>query len=252
MALLLSPLTYFLYSRAPSDGGSNRTIEDQYQALHNIIAHAAYLSICIRLSPTIIYFSHVTPNTPFDRNDHKSLETWLYYNSKKAVVKEFTETRRLFNKKQTELENEIAGLNAAGKEASRAGQKALAQLDAHLLMEPHPPSETHRALAKIAVWPSICRFKPGSKKEDDDDKPLDDRRGFRIIDMIPSYAIFYYGLHDRVKRFEERVALQDFVDAKIKLHGQKESGVGKGVALAAVAAAAAGLPYLLQGWTVGV
>jgi hypothetical protein len=251
VSLLLSPLTHFLYSRPPSDGGSNRTIEDQYQSLHNIIAVAAYLSICVRLSPTIIYFSHVTPNTPYDNNDHHSVDAVTYTTSKQAVVKAFKETERVFDEKEKELEGEIAKLKAAGKGESRACKKAQAQLDAHVEAEPDEPEETHQALTKIAVWPSICRYKPGTKEDDDAATPLENRLGCRIFDISRSGVVCYFGVQNRVKRFQERVALQDFVDAKVKLHGKKESGVGKGVALAAVAAAAASLPYLLYGWTGG-
>lgn len=252
VALLLKPLTFFLYSRPPVDGRPNRIIEDQYQALHNIIAIAAYLSICIRLSSTIFYFSSVTPNTPFDPEDQYSVETGAYIRSKEAVVNAYLSHRAAYQEKKEELEREIAKLDKGGKGAtSRAGKKAQAKLIAHVRTQPHPPGQTHRALTKIGVWPSIRRFKPGTQEDDEDEVPLENRNGFRIFEVSKSAVVCYFGVENRAEGAGAGVRLATFVENKMKKHGTKEQGIGKGIILAAAAAAIAGLPYLLYGRAAG-
>ena len=251
VALLLKPLTFFLYSRPPRDGGMNRKIEDQYQALHNIIAISAYLSICIRLSPTIFYFSSVTPNTRYEQDEHHSLDEECYTESREAVVKAYDAEVKVFADKKAELEKAVAKLKAASKnDTSRVYKKAKGKLNAHIETEPYPPDSTYELMTKIGVWPNISRYKPGTLEDDETGTPLEERRGFRIFDISKGAAVCYLGTEDRLKRAEQRVALEDFVKKKIKKYGKKDRGVGKGVVLAAVAAAAAaGIPYLLYGWT---
>lgn len=242
VALLLQPLTHFLYSRPPFDGGSNRTIDDQYQALHNIIALAAYLSICIRLSPTIFYFSSVRPNAEYDPDDQHCVEPEVYIKSKDTVVQEYLDDAIDHQKKTEELQKEINSLNARGKGPnSRAGKKAKAKLDAHTWSR-KPLERTHAALTKIAVWPSIKRFKPGTQEDDYAAVPLEHRKGFRIFDISKSAVVSYYGVDDDVERSKGRTKLADFVEKKVKMHGKKELELSSGVPFimkvtAAVAAA---------------
>lgn len=251
VAILLKPLTFFLYSRPPKDGSTNRTVEEQYQALHNIIAIAAYLSICIRLSPTIFYFSNVSPNTPYNEDDQHSVNAECYTKSKEAVTKAYTAAAAAYQQKKNELEQEIARLKAAGKsDKSRVVKKAQAKLKRHLVTQPDPPEETHGALTKIGIWPNITRFKPGTQEDDDAATPLEKRRGLRIFEISRSAVMCYFGVESTKKRAEERVRLGDLVEKKLK-DGKKERGFGKGVALATAAAAAVGIRYLLYEWTAG-
>jgi hypothetical protein len=249
VALLLKPLTFFLYCRPPKDGAKNPRVEDQYQALHNIIALAAYLSLCIRLSPTIFYFSNVSPNTPYEQDEQHSVDAGGYTTSKQAVVTAYRAVAAAYQKKRAELEREIAKLKAAGNsDTSRGFRKALAKLNAHIAAQPDPPGQTHEALTKIGVWPNISRFKPGAPEDDDAKTPLESRLGFRILEVSKSAVVCYYGAESRAKRAEGRVRLEDFVERKMKRYGKEDAGFGKGVVFATAAAAAAGIPYLLYGW----
>lgn len=249
VALLLKPLTFFLYSRPPKDGAKNHRVQDQYQALHNIIALAAYLSLCIRLSPTIFYFSNVSPNTPYDEDQQHSVDARGYTKSKEAVVTAYRAAAAAYQQKRAELEREIAKLKAAGKsDTSRVFRKAQAKLDAHIAAQPDPPGQMHEALTKIGVWPNISRFKPGTQEDDETATPLASRRGCRIFEVSKSAVVCYYGPESRAKRAEGRVRLEDFVEQKVKRYGKKERGLGKGVVFATAAAAAVGIPYLLYVW----
>lgn len=242
-------MTFFLYSRPTKDGGPNQKVEDQYQALHNIIAIAAYLSICIRLSPTIFYFSTVTPSTPYSEADHHSVDSDGWTRSRDAVLKAFGAKNEAYDKKKEALEGELAKLKAAGKsETSRVFKYAQAKLDAHVAAQPKPPSHTHAALTKVGAWPNISRFKPGTREDDDARVPLEKRKGFRIFEVCKSAVVCYYGLEQgRAKRAVKRVRLEDFAKEKVKRFGKRGSAVGKSVVIAAAAAAVAGIPYFLYG-----
>lgn len=250
MALLFKPLTDFLYSRPPRDGHPNCTITDQYQALHNIVSVAAYLSICVRLSPTIFFFSHVSPNTPYDREDQCYVNTRAYTLSKQTIVTAYNGGRAAHERKKQELEEVIVNLRAAGKSAtSRACRSAQRKLDAHLLTRPQSLHSTHRALTKICIWPSITRYKPGTQADDDAARPLEDRDGFRAFEISKSGVTCYYGFADRLGRAKVGVRLVDFVAKKKIMYGKREPRLHKRTFLAAVAAvtATAGIPYLISG-----
>jgi len=249
VALLFNPLSDFLYRRPPTDGRANPQMADQYQALHNIISTAAYLSICIRLSPTIFYFTALAPNTPYDPADQHSLESLLYTHSKAAVLHSRTVALSLFQNRTSHLTTTLARLQTAGhRPTSRIYRRAQAALDSHLRTQPQPLSRTHRALVKIAIWPAIRRFKPGSSQDERLNIPLETRDGFRIFDVGKAAAVFYYGMENRREALKGRTSLEVLARMKKRRYGEREPGVGRGVVLfaaAAAAAAVAGIPAAL-------
>jgi hypothetical protein len=227
-------------------------MQDQYQALHNIVAIAAYLSICIRLSPTIFYFSNVETNTPYDHEGHHSVDADGYQKSAEAIEAAYEVAAAKFRKKREEIEREIAKLRAAGKsDTSRAVKKVLAKLKAHFEMQPNPPGVTHEVLTKIAVWPNISRYKPGASGDDEAGIPLAERRGIRIFEVSKSAVVCYAGIENRIKRTQARVKLTAFVEEKMKKYAKKQGRLGTGVVLATAAAAAAGIPYFFYGLPAG-
>jgi len=215
---------------------------------------AAYLSICIRLSPTIFYFSNVLPNTRYEEEEHHSVDEECYLRSKGAVVEAYNVELRAYDDKKKRLQNRMARLTAACRgDTSRAIMNARQKLNAHIRTEPYGPEHRYEPMAKIGVWPNINRFKPGTPEDDDVDTPLDDRRGFRIFEISKSAMVCYFGTEDTEKKAQQRVTVEDFVTKKVKKYGQRGNYIGKGLVLAAVVAAAAtaGIPYLLYGWTLG-
>lgn len=250
VALLFKPLTDFLYSRPPKDGHPNRKIADQYQALHNIVSVAAYLSICIRLSPTIFFFSHASPNMPYDREDQSCVSMRAYNLSKRKVVVAYNKNKAAYETKKQKLQGAIDHLEAAGKSAtSRVYRSARQKLDSHLRTRPPTLQSTYRALAKICIWPSITRYKPGTKEDDDAERPLEERDGFRAFEISKSGVACYYGFADRAQRAKTEISLVEFVKNKKAKFGKKEPLLHRRTLLAAVAAvtATAGIPYFIYG-----
>jgi len=217
MFLLFEPLTSYL-SRLPEDGtGNTPSPENQYQNLHNIVSSAAYLSLCIRQSPSIFYFYPVTPGTHFDRGDQINADSISYTKSKQAVTDAYNAayTRWLADKKA--IDAEVASKAAQGP--TRDFKRAQAKQFAITAQAPPPPSTDYRAMAKIGIYPMITRYKPGSKQNDECEAvypckpiPLHKKDGFR--DRIISLAgvVCYYGRKDT----EGHLHLEDFVEEKKK------------------------------------
>ena len=256
VSLLFKPLSDYLYSIPPPEGKRTPLIWDQYQSLHNIIATAAYLSLCIRLSATIFYFTPLLPNEGYQPEEQHCLEKESFDASRKAVVDEYTVAFNAWNERREWLGQEVRRIQVAGQIDQRRGVKAKADLATHIKSPPVPIGATHRALCKIGVWPNIRRFKPGSKEEEKNGKvPLEEKTGFRIFEVSKSAGVFYFELQDRMEREKERVCLKGFVKGK-----RGKSGIGNGVvpyvlALTAAAAVLGGLGGLggdlggdLEGW----
>jgi hypothetical protein len=207
------------------------SIEDQYQSLHNIISTAAYLSLCIRLSPTIFTFNETSLGEAYDPEDHWNLEMEYYTESKQKVVDIFNKAREEWNTKRENAVEEVQNLGDAGKEESRAGKRAAQNLIDIMAQQPRPPGQTHRPMTKISVWPNIIRYKPGS--DEDDNKALLDKDGFRIYQISKSAIVCYYGERDA----EKKQRLTEFIVEKQKRFDGQEKGLWGAATLVAVVTA---------------
>ena len=106
-----------MYAIPPPHNAWTPKTQDLHQSLHNIISDAAYLSLCIRLSPTIFYFTPLSPNEAFNHDDQHCLKPKSFAESKEKVVKDYENFLKLWNAKKTELEKHVADLKA--KEQAR-------------------------------------------------------------------------------------------------------------------------------------
>lgn len=252
VSLLLQPLTFFLYSRPPKEGGANVELEAQYQELHNIIAIAAYLSICIRLSPTIFHFSNVSPNTPYNHAEQHSLDAEGYTRSKENAFRLYRLARDAHDKKSTELQDLLEKATGA-KNLNRAMKKIDQAFKEHdATPTPRDPQLSHTALTKIGVWPNISRFKPGHSDDDEANIPLEERRGCRIFEISKSAVVSYYGLANDAERAVWKVRLGEFVETKMETYAAKEeaeeNALAKRVMFIASMAMTVAIPYYLYAW----
>ncbi|RDL33151.1 uncharacterized protein BP5553_08590 [Venustampulla echinocandica] len=182
---LLKPLTNHLHPPREVD---ITLIEAQFQAIHDLISDTAYLSIRIRMSPTIFFWVNATPGTRYNQDDHVNVDMGSWRDSKQAVRVDYENRQR----------THVAQKNAARKEyqerQSEAARERLVQIEKQ---EPLDPSFDHVAMVKIGVWPSIRRFKPGT--EADDQKalrtkvPLGGMRGSREHEICKASIVCYYG-----------------------------------------------------------
>lgn len=126
----------------------------------------------------------------------------------------------------------------------------VAQDEAELLVEemndsqPTVPSRTHRAMAKLCMWPNIRRFKPGGPDDEKNNLPLSAMDGFRIQEMTKAVVSDYYGVTGMVAR-SKRQTLEDFVKEKERRFGKVagELGYFPGF-MGAATVGMAGLAYL--------
>ncbi|KAI9047837.1 hypothetical protein LZ554_008545 [Drepanopeziza brunnea f. sp. 'monogermtubi'] len=88
--LMLQPLTNYLYSLPPPSNRKLPLVADLHQSLHNLVSHAAYLSICIRVSPSITQFVDLQPGVDWDPDDMYSLETEQYTQNKADAIAAFS------------------------------------------------------------------------------------------------------------------------------------------------------------------
>lgn len=195
ISMLLKPLTDYLYLMPPRHGRELPRIEDQYQSLHNLISRAAYLSLCIRLSPTIFYFNDINPGSVYDDKDHHSLENELYTESRDAVLDAHRVKLAAWQQTITELNNRLTALETAGRTESRDADAARRALASHQSNQPNFSAMNYRAMAKIGVWPVITRYTPGGEADDDLEggKYLRDKDGFRILLIGKGAMVAYYG-----------------------------------------------------------
>jgi hypothetical protein len=192
--ILLQPLTIYLNSlpcrkNAGETGVMEHeatqdiaypTPEEQVYSLKQLLSCAAFLSIAIRRSSNIFHIVSVDPNSFFEEEEHESLDPKLYESSKKRL------------KEQIDLDQQLI--------------RALKQ---------RVPMVEMKAMAKIAVGPTVRVYKPG--KQDRELKiPLEienstssetneviverqlDRRteGFRILHLMKARCVFYWGVED--------------------------------------------------------
>ncbi|RAL59947.1 hypothetical protein DID88_000573 [Monilinia fructigena] len=117
-----------------------------HQSLHNIISSAAYLSICIRISPTIIHLSHLAPGTPYSPEEHTSIMQASWTLSKTLVQGNWTREHALLETQRAEAEGYKFGYEHAKRLDSKAGRLAIQRLGtAQSRLDMHrPPWYTHR------------------------------------------------------------------------------------------------------------
>ncbi|KAE9368827.1 hypothetical protein N431DRAFT_347167 [Stipitochalara longipes BDJ] len=250
ISLLLKPLTDYLYGMQPRLGVPLPNIEDQYQALHNLVSTAAYLSLCIKLSPTIFTLNDVFPGTPYDDKDIYSLEPKIYQESKTAVHADYRMRFSIWDTRRKALEATLDALEKAGKRETRAGDKAAVDHAKHLQGPPIYSDRDYRPMCKIGVWPVITRYKPGGDEDDEKgecSRYVKEKDGFRILQMAKGAVVVYLGWvgKDASGRGEpdpagERVRLRTWVQQKIaeakgkRLDGKTRVVAGLGVAVAGV------------------
>jgi hypothetical protein len=211
ISLLLEPITNWLYSVVQPASKHRHSIQDLHQSLHNIVSRAAYLSICIRLSPTIFHFVDVSPGTPYDYDDQHNLNSEIYTKSKEAVLEIHRRNLHRWTIERDDAALSVEAFPTDSDKNSREGKRAIEKHNAILDNPPTPPGRVYRAICKIGVWPIINRYKPGS---DEDDKvleqPLHEKNGQRIVQICKSAIVCYYGREDqrggyeRVRHFNRR------------------------------------------------
>jgi hypothetical protein len=245
IALLLHPLTSYLYSMPPPTSSSRELplVQDLYQSLHNLVSTAAYLSICFRLSPTIFHFNDLSPGTPYDCEETHSLEPDVWSTSKKTVMESYSEKKKAHLAARDKAQREIEELKKQGRGWSWKLGRAERKLARILEKEPKAPGQTYWARCKIAAWMAISRYKAGSEEDDEDEGgELEGKDGFRIMRVCKSAAVVYYG---EERRGRERVGLEEWVRGK---QGRREGRevVGKVIAVAVVGVAAFGLNQVVS------
>jgi hypothetical protein len=249
LALLLHPLTSYLYSTPPPTSSSRELplVQDLYQSLHNLVSTAAYLSICIRFSPTIFHFNDLSPGTPYDSEETHSLEPDVFAASKQAVTDAYSSARKAHISARDNAKREIEELKKKGKGRSWKSGRAERKLAKILEKEPKPPGQSYRARAKIAAWMAISRYKAGSEEDDDDENEgLEGKGGFRIMRVCKSAAVVYYG-EERRGSEGERIGLAEWVRERqggLGMEGREV--VGRVLAVAALGAAAFGLNQVVS------
>ena len=237
ITLLLQPLSEYLYALPPnankddpSNTNPNPTIQEQYQVLHDIVSMAGYLSIAIRLSPTIFFFNSASPGDHWQDDDHISVDEEAY-SASKAFLEEpykaaFDIWKADYDVLQTQLKAAEPELRFMEQPKTEAGQALAVRMKAMRddPTRPMPPGSTHRALVKIGILPNIRRFKPGGQMDDDANEPLHSRTGFRIREMHKAHVLCYFGderIPERAKQWVS-LSLHDFV----KYNKARHRGIG--------------------------
>ncbi|PVH69592.1 hypothetical protein DL98DRAFT_598537 [Cadophora sp. DSE1049] len=234
LALLLTPLTSYLYSLSPPPGTPSPQISDLYQSLHNLVSQAGYLAICVKLTPSIIQMYDVRPGDTWMPDDMHCLdEAGAFVGSKEMICADYRQERHNIkvareeaevymnglapptphnskkrkngneNEEDEEDEDEVQG-DVRGTRKYRRAKAHFEKLDAMYADRlANPPSRTHRALIKLSVWPVIRRYTPGSAEEDSQpNKPLHDKDGFRIFLIAKAGMVAYYGREAMDRRGE--------------------------------------------------
>lgn len=186
-------------------------MKDHLQALHNIVSQAAWLSVAVRLSPTIIHFSHVAPGANFEDEEMMSLDPTGWRASKQVhvdayalAIKPLKRNVRKAQKAYDALPEMIRKL--PGSDETKAGTPEYKALIAakKLIYEFPQPTQTHRAMAKICCWPTIRRYSPGSGYLGGE------QDGFRIFLLNTTMAVFYYGKERRGSEDPEKVTATEY------------------------------------------
>lgn len=208
--LLLGPLfDYLCLLPAPPNTAIPQSTT-LYQSLHNIISSAAYISLCTRISPTIMHITSLVPGGFYDPEEHTSILQPSWTLSKNIIQTTWTRDHELMEAERAQAEGYTMGYENAGpaRQQSKAGMLALQRfLEAQKKLAEHkPPGYTHQASVKIAVWPFTRRYWAGNSK------PGGDMDGQSVFNVTGAGAVFYY------KELDKPVeSLFDFVAQKKKM-----------------------------------
>ncbi|KAI9648226.1 hypothetical protein NHQ30_002858 [Ciborinia camelliae] len=205
--ILLGPLFNYLTMLPARPNTVTPSAKGFYQTLHNIVASAAYLSLCIRISPTIIHTAHLVPGTPYITEEHTSLLQMSWTFSSTLVQENWARDHHLLESERAVAEGYKLGYDRARRQNSRAGREAVRRLEAAQtkLTEHKPPGFTHQACVKIAVWPVTRRYWAGNGE------PGGEQDGQSIYTVTNAGAVFYYKERDKAVD-----SLIDFVAQKKK------------------------------------
>ncbi|KAH8813271.1 hypothetical protein F5884DRAFT_671557 [Xylogone sp. PMI_703] len=84
--VMFEPLINYIFSITPLKCKEIPRIEDGWQALHNLVANTAFLSICIRLSKDAFHFVHATPDDRYDSERYSILDEEVLQKSKEVAL----------------------------------------------------------------------------------------------------------------------------------------------------------------------
>ncbi|KAF7960753.1 hypothetical protein EAE96_000426 [Botrytis aclada] len=240
--LLFMPLFNYLTLLPAGPETITPTATALYQALHNIFSSAAYLSICIRISPTIIYTVSLIPGTAYKPDEHTSIHQNSWTLSKTVVQNNWTRDREELEIERAKAEGYVIAYRNAGEQRlkSTAGLRALRRLQnvQKKLADHQPPGFTHEAAVKVAIWPLTRRYWAGGTK------PGSDMDGQSVFNVTTAGAVFYY--KEKGKPFEP---LLDFVAEKKKKLGGRYKRVKDLLAVLALVSLGAFVVLLyVVGW----
>ncbi|KAG9235441.1 hypothetical protein BJ875DRAFT_374292, partial [Amylocarpus encephaloides] len=248
--LLFLPLARYLRTLPLSPSTQVPRAEDQYQALHNLLSHAAYLSICVRLSPTIFFWFDEKPGENYDQDMHTNIDTEGWTWSKRSIMKQHATRQVEWQKRKGAVEQELKEHLQAGTLTSREGARAREELEDVKTSSPVEPAREYQAQCKIAVFPSIKRFKAGSAKDAQRDRetsggiPLGEKRGCREREICKAGLVCYYGKKDK-SAADQHPPLLDWIDLQRQEKEEREGSLawkaGKLVVKAGVTAVGAGV-----------
>ncbi|ESZ98077.1 hypothetical protein SBOR_1533 [Sclerotinia borealis F-4128] len=212
MILLLGPLFNYLTILPARPNTITPAPAAFYQGLHNIVSSAAYLSICVRISPTIIHIAHLVPGTPYSTDEDTSILQSSWTLSKTIVQHDWNTRHALMEVERANAEGYKLGYETIGRQNSRAGRQATRNFEAieQQFAAHKPPGYTHRASVKIAVWPVIRRYWAGNGK------PGGEMDGQSVYVVTNAGAVFYYKETDK-----EVTSLFDFVAQKKRVYNVK-------------------------------
>lgn len=118
---------------------------------------AAYLSIAIRLSKSVMLIRGDVPGEKYDEEGQDNVDHGLYLSSKEGV-------ERMLDERATAMQNR-------GEDV--------------------PDKEAYTPRIKIAIWPSFKRFSAGNGQ------PGGESTGFRVYDVSQSRVVYYWGVDNR-------------------------------------------------------
>lgn len=152
-----------------------------------------------------------------------SVDTDGFIDSKRTICEDYKQEKHNLKAFTAKTKCQMDALAPPGKvgRGTRKYRKKEAlfdRMDALLKVkeeDKNRPTYTHRALIKLAVWPVIRRYSPGSVEEQNvPGKPLSDKDGFRIVLIGKGGVVAYYGRDQ--KKVEDYSTLKEWVSIKEK------------------------------------
>ncbi|CZT51897.1 uncharacterized protein RSE6_13119 [Rhynchosporium secalis] len=231
VSLMLAPLTTYLYSLPPPAGKPAPKVSALYQSLHNLVSQAAYLSICCKITPSVIQIHDLRPGDQWQPDDMASLDTDGYIDSRAVITEDYKQEVHNLKAYIAKVKKEMDSLMPPLVEGIKTTkcEQAIAEYHKYLgiLAEKTrcPPTYTHRALVKISVWPIIRRYTPGSEEEFSDQRiPLREKDGFRIFLLGKGAVIPYFGRENKIG--DEYCSLPEWIGMKKRQADERLSWMG--------------------------